>query len=130
MTTGTSLSNGPPVSFALMAMYAILALNETENRKLLYWSTAVSGSGCLYVKLTCCCAASRPALCELRYVIKHPGVSFFACGSDPLTARGLECCGVCVSGKGWYNYEKGSRKPVESPEVAALLDAHRAEIGR
>lgn len=40
---------------------------------------------------------------------------------------------VCVfvfSGKGWYDYEKGSRKPMESPELAALLEAHRADIGR
>ena len=33
-------------------------------------------------------------------------------------------------GKGWYNYEKGSRKPLHSPEVAALIDAHRMETGR
>lgn len=35
-----------------------------------------------------------------------------------------------LSGKGWYDYEKGSRKPLHSPEVAALIDAHRTEIGR
>eukprot|EP00752_Nemacystus_decipiens_P001823 g1761.t1 len=34
------------------------------------------------------------------------------------------------TGKGWYNYEKGSRKPLHSPEVAALIDAHRTETGR
>lgn len=33
------------------------------------------------------------------------------------------------TGKGWYDYEKGSRKPLHSPEVAALIDAHRKEIG-
>ncbi|CAM9682298.1 unnamed protein product, partial [Hapterophycus canaliculatus] len=34
------------------------------------------------------------------------------------------------TGKGWYDYEKGSRKPVHSPEVAALIEAHRRETGR
>lgn len=37
---------------------------------------------------------------------------------------------LMLSGKGWYNYEKGSRKPLHSPEVAALIDAHRMETGR
>lgn len=35
-----------------------------------------------------------------------------------------------LSGKGWYDYEKGSRKPLHSAEVAALIDAHRTETGR
>ncbi|CAN0578597.1 unnamed protein product, partial [Ectocarpus sp. 12 AP-2014] len=33
------------------------------------------------------------------------------------------------TGKGWYDYEKGSRKPLPSPEVAALIEAHRKETG-
>ncbi|CAN0513378.1 unnamed protein product, partial [Laminaria digitata] len=33
------------------------------------------------------------------------------------------------TGKGWYDYAKGSREPLPSPEVAALIKAHRAEIG-
>lgn len=37
---------------------------------------------------------------------------------------------LILLGKGWYDYEKGSRKPLHSPEVAALIDAHRTEMGR
>lgn len=37
---------------------------------------------------------------------------------------------LLASGKGWYDYDKGSRKPRPSPEVAALIKAHREEIGR
>ena len=34
------------------------------------------------------------------------------------------------TGKGWYDYEKGSRKPKDSGEVAALIEEHRRETGR
>ncbi|CAM9646104.1 unnamed protein product [Sphacelaria rigidula] len=34
------------------------------------------------------------------------------------------------TGKGWYDYEKGNRKPLVSPEVAVIIDQHRKEIGR
>jgi len=33
------------------------------------------------------------------------------------------------AGRGWYRYEKGSRKPVVDPEVEKLLDEYRKEIG-
>ncbi len=33
------------------------------------------------------------------------------------------------TGRGWYRYEKGSRKPVADPEVEKLLDEYRKEIG-
>jgi len=33
------------------------------------------------------------------------------------------------TGKGWYKYEKGNRKPIPDPEVASLIDNHRREIG-
>ena len=32
------------------------------------------------------------------------------------------------SGRGWYRYEKGSRKPVPDPEVEKLLENYRKEI--
>jgi 3-hydroxyacyl-CoA dehydrogenase len=32
------------------------------------------------------------------------------------------------TGRGWYRYEKGSRKPVPDPEVDKLLEAYRREI--
>ena len=32
------------------------------------------------------------------------------------------------SGRGWYRYEKGNRKPVPDPEVEKLLEEYRAEI--
>ena len=37
---------------------------------------------------------------------------------------------IILSGKGWYDYKKGSRKPLPSPEVAELIRSHRAEISR
>ncbi len=33
------------------------------------------------------------------------------------------------SGKGWYRYEAGSRTPLPDPEIDALIEAYRAEIG-
>jgi 3-hydroxyacyl-CoA dehydrogenase len=33
------------------------------------------------------------------------------------------------TGKGWYRYESGSRKPLADPEVDGLIDAYRQEIG-
>ncbi len=33
------------------------------------------------------------------------------------------------AGRGWYRYEKGSRKPVRDPEVETLLESYRKEIG-
>jgi len=33
------------------------------------------------------------------------------------------------TGKGFYKYEPGSRKPIPDPEVDSLIDAYRAEIG-
>jgi 3-hydroxyacyl-CoA dehydrogenase len=33
------------------------------------------------------------------------------------------------TGKGFYKYEKGSRKPVSDPEVTKLIEAHRRELG-
>lgn len=33
------------------------------------------------------------------------------------------------TGKGWYKYEKGNRKPIPDPEVARLIDEHRKELG-
>ncbi len=33
------------------------------------------------------------------------------------------------TGKGWYRYEPGSRKPVPDPEVERLIAAYRKEIG-
>jgi len=33
------------------------------------------------------------------------------------------------SGKGWYRYEAGNRAPLADPEVDALIDAYRKEIG-
>jgi 3-hydroxyacyl-CoA dehydrogenase len=33
------------------------------------------------------------------------------------------------TGKGWYRYEAGSRTPVPDPEIDALIEKHRAEIG-
>jgi 3-hydroxyacyl-CoA dehydrogenase len=33
------------------------------------------------------------------------------------------------TGKGWYRYEGGSRTPLVDPEVDALIDAYREEIG-
>jgi 3-hydroxyacyl-CoA dehydrogenase len=33
------------------------------------------------------------------------------------------------TGKGWYKYEKGGRKPIPDPEVAAMIDSHRKELG-
>jgi len=33
------------------------------------------------------------------------------------------------TGKGWYLYEAGSRKPQVDPEIEALIDAYRREIG-
>eukprot|EP00475_Leptophrys_vorax_P020310 TRINITY_DN2776_c0_g1_i1.p1 TRINITY_DN2776_c0_g1~~TRINITY_DN2776_c0_g1_i1.p1 ORF type:complete len:739 (-),score=246.36 TRINITY_DN2776_c0_g1_i1:57-2273(-) len=33
------------------------------------------------------------------------------------------------TGKGWYKYEKGNRKPIPDPEVSALIEKHRQELG-
>jgi 3-hydroxyacyl-CoA dehydrogenase len=33
------------------------------------------------------------------------------------------------TGKGWYRYEEGGRKPLPDPEVDALLAAHRRRLG-
>ncbi len=33
------------------------------------------------------------------------------------------------TGKGWYRYEAGSRKPIPDPEVDRVIDAYRKEIG-
>jgi 3-hydroxyacyl-CoA dehydrogenase len=33
------------------------------------------------------------------------------------------------TGAGWYRYEAGARTPLPDPEVDALIDAYRAEIG-
>lgn len=33
------------------------------------------------------------------------------------------------SGKGWYRYEAGNRTPIPDPEIDALIDAYRKEIG-
>ena len=33
------------------------------------------------------------------------------------------------AGRGWYRYEKGSRRPLPDPEVEKLLQQHRGEIG-
>ena len=33
------------------------------------------------------------------------------------------------SGRGWYRYEKGSRKPIPDPEVEKMLSDYRSEIG-
>jgi 3-hydroxyacyl-CoA dehydrogenase len=33
------------------------------------------------------------------------------------------------TGRGWYRYEKGNRKPIPDPEVDKLLSEYRAEIG-
>jgi 3-hydroxyacyl-CoA dehydrogenase len=33
------------------------------------------------------------------------------------------------TGRGWYRYEKGSRKPIPDEEVARMLSAYRKEIG-
>jgi len=33
------------------------------------------------------------------------------------------------SGKGWYRYEPGNRKPIPDPEVDKIVDAYRKEIG-
>jgi 3-hydroxyacyl-CoA dehydrogenase len=33
------------------------------------------------------------------------------------------------SGKGWYRYESGNRTPVPDPEIDALIDSYRKEIG-
>jgi 3-hydroxyacyl-CoA dehydrogenase len=34
------------------------------------------------------------------------------------------------TGKGWYRYEPGKRTPLPDPEIEALIDQYRAEIGR
>lgn len=34
------------------------------------------------------------------------------------------------SGKGWYTYKKGSRRPLPDPAVDALIVAHRQHLGR
>ncbi len=34
------------------------------------------------------------------------------------------------TGKGWYRYEAGSRTPLVDPEIDALIEKYRAEIGR
>jgi 3-hydroxyacyl-CoA dehydrogenase len=31
--------------------------------------------------------------------------------------------------KGFYRYEKGSRRPLSDPEVSKLIEAHRSELG-
>jgi 3-hydroxyacyl-CoA dehydrogenase len=33
------------------------------------------------------------------------------------------------TGKGWYRYEPGNRTPLPDPEIDALIDAYRKEIG-
>jgi len=33
------------------------------------------------------------------------------------------------TGKGWYRYESGNRTPVPDPEIDALIDSYRKEIG-
>ncbi|HWD23449.1 MAG TPA: 3-hydroxyacyl-CoA dehydrogenase NAD-binding domain-containing protein [Burkholderiales bacterium] len=33
------------------------------------------------------------------------------------------------TGKGWYRYEAGSRKPIPDPEVESIIERHRREIG-
>jgi len=33
------------------------------------------------------------------------------------------------TGKGWYKYEAGNRKPIVDPEVEQLIAAHRAKLG-
>jgi 3-hydroxyacyl-CoA dehydrogenase len=33
------------------------------------------------------------------------------------------------TGRGWYRYEPGNRTPLVDPEVEALIDAHRKELG-
>ena len=33
------------------------------------------------------------------------------------------------SGKGWYTYEEGNRKPIRDPEVEAIVEAYSAENG-
>ena len=33
------------------------------------------------------------------------------------------------TGKGWYRYEAGSRKPVPDPEIGKLIEKYRGEIG-
>ncbi len=33
------------------------------------------------------------------------------------------------TGKGWYLYEKGNRKPIPDPEIDKLIEAYRKEIG-
>ncbi len=33
------------------------------------------------------------------------------------------------TGKGWYRYEPGSRTPIPDPEIDALIDSYRKEIG-
>ena len=33
------------------------------------------------------------------------------------------------TGKGWYRYEAGSRKPIPDPEVEKVIETHRREIG-
>jgi 3-hydroxyacyl-CoA dehydrogenase len=33
------------------------------------------------------------------------------------------------TGKGWYRYESGSRTPLVDPEVEAMIDAYRRELG-
>ena len=34
------------------------------------------------------------------------------------------------TGKGWYRYETGSRTPLPDPEIDALIESYRTEIGR
>src|SRR5262245_21813911 len=33
------------------------------------------------------------------------------------------------TGRGWYRYEKGERKPIPDPEVEEMLSNHRAQLG-
>lgn len=33
------------------------------------------------------------------------------------------------TGKGWYKYEQGNRKPITDPEVSAMIESHRRELG-
>ncbi len=33
------------------------------------------------------------------------------------------------TGKGWYLYEKGNRKPIPDPEIDKLIEAYRKEVG-